>query len=908
MRFFLPCATICLALFSGVSISLAEEDANTEAATESAQDIEQHADAAAAKSSEKKSAESAASKAPEHVALLKDATPITGLFKMHRKDDKLYCELSSAQYNSEYLVLISIARGIGDGMLLGGMTWNMGDEWVWKFRKVDNRVHILRKNTRFRAKDGSPEATALKYAYSDSVLFSMPVITKGPGGGDLVDLSSVFMSDLPQISHSLPGFVFSASKSTYDSIKPFPDNVELRVAATYASSGRTEIESVADSRGVTVTVHYSISKLPATGYQPRLADDRVGYFLTVAKDYSSHDEEDQFRRYINRWDLRKADSDLDLSPPKPPLVFWIENTVPFKYRKTIREAILEWNRAFEQAGFVDAIEVRQQPDKSDWDPEDINYNTIRWITSGASFAGIGPTRKNPYTGQILDADILLDSASVRSYDLLYETLTPSEVTRAVGGPFDMETFRKQQEELQQMGRARPELQCRMAQGMSRQLALGTSVLVAKATPEERSAEVEKLVLQALKAMTMHEVGHTLGLRHNFKSSSFLSLEEINDVEKTRVSGMIASVMDYDPVNLMPEGSTQGDYFTTTIGPYDVWAIEYGYKPFPGGTKGEVAELQKIAARSGEPGLAYSTDEDARGIDPDPSSGLFELGNDAIEFAKNRAQLVRESIPGLVERLTDDGDTYAKLRRALNSLLHHHGAAALNASRYVGGIHISRSHKGDNDAPQPLVIVDVEKQRETLAFLEAEVFSDKPFQLPPELYNLALSSRWSHWGVTRTPRPDFPVHMVILSWQDLVLYRLMSSLTLERILDNELKTPPEEDAMTVAELLDRLTNTIFNELEAIEDREFTNRQPAISSLRRNLQRSYLSRLGNIALGRTFAPDDAQTLAYAELASLGARIANFLANDRNLDVYTRAHLEETAARIEKIRDARMTPMSP
>jgi len=249
-----------------------------------------------------------------------------------------------------------------------------------------------------------------------------------------------------------------------------------------------------------------------------------------------------------------------------------------------------------------------------------------------------------------------------------------------------------------------------------------------------------------------------------------------------------------------------------------------------------------------------------------------------------------------------------LRRALNSLLHHHGAAALNASRYVGGIHISRSHKGDNDAPQPLLIVDVEKQREALAFLEAEVFSDKPFQLPPELYNLALSSRWSHWGVTRTPRPDFPAHMVILSWQDMVLYRLMSSLTLERILDNELKTPPEEDAMTVAELLDRLTNTIFNELEAIEDREFTNRQPAISSLRRNLQRSYLSRLGNIALGRTFAPGDAQTLAYAELASLGARIANFLANDRNLDVYTRAHLEETAARIEKIRDARMTPMSP
>ena len=137
----------------------------------------------------------------------------------------------------------------------------------------------------------------------------------------------------------LPGFQFSPQKSTWAAVKGFDDNVELEVAATYASSGMREIDTVPDCRGVTINVHYSISKMPQTGYQPRLADDRVGYFLTVVKDFSSKSDHDRFVRYINRWDLQKADPSAELSPPKKPIVFWIEKTVPFKYRKPIRDGI-----------------------------------------------------------------------------------------------------------------------------------------------------------------------------------------------------------------------------------------------------------------------------------------------------------------------------------------------------------------------------------------------------------------------------------------------------------------------------------------------------------------------------------------------------------------------------------------
>src|SRR5690606_19848041 len=238
------------------------------------------------------------------------------------------------------------------------------------------------------------EAKAVELAYTDSVLFALPIVAKAPGGGMVIDLDSIFMGDLPQIGQVLRGFSFTSSRSTWSMVKALRDNVELEVAATYASSGAMSRDTVPDTRGVTVNVHYSISALPNTGYQPRLADDRVGYFLTVIKDYSKQGDEDRFVRYINRWDLQKADPSAELSPPKQPIIFWLEKTVPFKYRKTIREGILEWNKAFEKAGFANAIEVRQQPDNADWDPEDINYNTFRWITSSAGFA-MGPSRVNP---------------------------------------------------------------------------------------------------------------------------------------------------------------------------------------------------------------------------------------------------------------------------------------------------------------------------------------------------------------------------------------------------------------------------------------------------------------------------------------------------------------------------------
>ena len=292
-------------------------------------------------------------------------------------------------------------------------------------------------------------------------------------------------------------------------------------------------------------------------------------------------------------------------------------------------------------------------------------------------------------------------------------------------------------------------------------------------------------------------------------------------------------------------------------------------------------------------------------DPDPDANRFDLGSDPIEYASVRLQTVKDLLPGLVDRSTKEGDDYTQARRAFNVLVAQYGQSMFFVSRYVGGLETSRSHKGDKDAKPPVTLIDVKKQRDALGLLEENIFSDKNFQFSPELLNQLGWTNWSHWGVRDTTRKDFGIHDFVLQWQTRILNQLLSSVTLKRMHDAELKAPPETDVLTTAELLQRLTKTIFSEVESTKEGEYTNRKPAISSLRRNLQRTHLEEMAKLALGTSSAPDDCQTVAYAELANLQQRIKSLLDNTPvagKLDVYSRAHLQESAARIAKVLDAR------
>lgn len=815
---------------------------------------------------------------------------IEGLLTVYTKDQQILMELKQQQLGQDFLMLSSIARGASQGMVLGGMTW--GDDVLWSFKKVGEKIHVLRRNVKFKAKPGSPEAAAVKMAYSDAVLYALPILTD-TNGGHLVDVTRIFLSDDELIGRML-GASFVFDRSTIANVKGFPKNVEIDIAAVYSRDPSQEADSVPDARGMQVMVHYSISQLPQTGYRPRKADDRIGYFLTVTKDFSDNSDDQNFVRYINRWDLQKLDPAAKLSPPKDPIVFYLEKTVPVNLRPIVRAGIEDWNKAYEKLGFDNAIEVRQQRDDDLWDPEDVQHNTFRWITAEAGFA-MGPSRINPLTGQILDADIIFDASFLRSWKTTYENFTPSSIAELLGEDPVAGAIRSSH-----LPANHRHNQCRLTQGMQQQTGFAAAVFAAQGVTEKRGELPEEYLSQALKEVVMHEVGHTLGLRHNFKASAWKTLAEMEDPAKAN-EPTIASVMDYSPVNIVAAGVKQPAYYTSTIGPYDYWAIEYGYKPISGD---ENAELLKIATRSGEPGLDYGTDEDTEANDPDPQSIRFDLGKDPIAYAHRQIAIVNAILPKLLDRTVDQGDGFQRARQAFGVLLGEHYRTVRFAAKLIGGVHVYRDHKGDIQAHTPFKLVDAAQQRAaTKLVLEQGLVSHK---FEPAVLNSLAATRWSHWGSPEIRRIDYPIHGQIAQFQTGMLNFCFGPQVLSRLQDGEIKTPAGEDAYTLAEHLKSGIEGVFGEVTAPPAGEFNNRNQYISSFRRNTQRAALKQLSDIVrkspsepVNQLRLPEDARVLVRMHLTDLQGRVeATLTKADLKLDDYTRAHLLDAKLRIKQI----------
>jgi hypothetical protein len=856
--------------------------------------------------------------------VVKGAKEFDGLFKLYRKEDKLYAELKPIQLNRPFLCPIAIARGLG----MGGHTLNFDEQWVLLFRRVGDKLHLIRRNVHFKAKPGSPEAAAVETTYTDSVLMALRIHAIHPMRQSiLINLNDIFMTDFAQLNLGY----FDAGRSTWHKVKAFKRNIELEVMATYSGRGWNWDDSVIDRRGTTVVVHYGLCELPDNGYKPRLADDRVGYFLSVVKDFSSDNGDTAFLRYVNRWRLERAEPfdskrPNKLSPPKKKIVFWIEKSVPAEYRAYVRAGILEWNKAFEKIGFRDAIEVRQQ-EEEEFDPEDINYNTFRWVTNDQGYA-MGPSRANPLTGEIFDADIIFDASMVRWWKREYQLRggtaeEPASLIEAgrrgwgLSMPFPAlpadprgwnETPRSKQQRDPRLLAVRYGA-CQCASHRKYELGMAAMALAARGLLKPGEKVPEELIGQAIKEVTMHEVGHTLGLRHNFKASTMLKNEQLHDTSITRKVGLVGSVMDYTAVNIAPKGVKQGDYFTTTIGPYDYWAIEYAYKPLSGGTEGEVDKLREIATRSAAPGHDYGTDEDLY-TTADPLINQWDLGADPMKFAQDRVGLAAELLKGLEERVVEKGEGYQRMREAFVMLLGQYGNAAHLAANYIGGEHAHRDHRGDPSGRDPFVPVKADKQREALRLLQQHILTDRPFQFSPTLLRRLGADRWSHWGNDENVfRPvDFPVHERVLNIQRVVLRHVFSPRVLARVQNNALKADKQERPLSLAELFRGVRDAVWAEsTKPAKDAKMKELDSSV--VRRNLQREHLKYLSELVLRSGGVPPDARSLARFHLRGIDRDIRKLL-DDKGLvvDDTTRAHLEECQERIAKVLGASMQLTQP
>ncbi|BAZ67020.1 hypothetical protein NIES4106_17730 [Fischerella sp. NIES-4106] len=851
---------------------------------------------------------------------VKGTNKLEGVFTIYRsqEDDKIYLELKPEQLNKNYLCTVTLESGIGESGIYSGLPLQ---DFLFYFRRVNNYLHFVVRNVKFRTEQDEPELRSLARSFSDSVLYALEIDSIDPYSKNiLVDLNDLLMQDFPGLTSLLKYYLradyhLEKNRSYFGDLDSFPYNLEIESIYTFSSPEGAYLVTLPDSRALTLKVHYSFSQLPENnGYIPRLADDRVGYFITAFQDFSHNNSKESFVRYINRWHLEPSDPNAPLSPPKKPIIFWIENAVPLEYRDAMREGVLMWNQAFAKAGFQNAIEVRQMPDDADWHPADVRYNTIRWFNSlDAGFAR-GPARVNPMTGEILDADIIVDANMVRSIQQEYRALMESGVN---GQGFKIANLGLQNSKVSPVaectdhnlpwtvntGLLTSQQDSDFCYGMesSTQAAMGALALslLQDATPS--SDEMKEYVHQYIRSLIAHEVGHTLGLRHNFHGSTMLAPQELNNTEITHTKGLAGSVMDYLPVNIAPPGIQQGDYFPTIIGPYDEWAIVYGYKPHPDFTaepvipEAEKDFLEQIALASPQPELSYATDEDIWDINP--LANVWDMSSDVLVYSQWQMDNARAMWQRLDQRYPLKGESYSNLRVLFNSILKYYFRNAFLLTQYIGGQSFGRHHADENMRPS-FVAVSLEQQRQVLAKLQEYVFAEDAFSFSPQLLNLLAPSRWQHWGnFIPVSRLDYPIHERIQRFQAVILRSLLDSDRLNHLRDIEFKTTGGQ-ALSMPELFNTLQKDIWTEV--VDARK----AKPISSIRRSLQREYLNILLDMVLRNTDVPEDGRTLAWFELRQLRQAIDTSLKyHNENLDIYTLAHLEETSDRITKALNARL-----
>jgi hypothetical protein len=846
----------------------------------------------------------------------------TGIFTIYFKRDSIYLSLAPHQLDRDYLLVTQISQGIGELGLDGGASLRSD---LVRFHREGDRVELWVVNPRMAAAPGTPMARTVAYSFGHSVAQSLPIAAEREGSEVLVNVAPFFVSDWADVGtvfqtamtqRKLSGNVsFDERRSTLQSLRLFGANLEAEVRLTFQTPRNLGLETVPDYRSIPIGIHYSLVELPATPMRPRLADDRVGFFISAFKDFSRDTAESFFVRYVTRWRLEKKNPGPGLSEPVQPITYYIDRTVPVEWRPFVRAGILEWNRAFEDAGFRDAIRVLDAPDDSAWSAADARYSTVRWTANNGSVYAVGPTNVDPRTGEILNADILISAAWIQRWrGQSGQYVAPVAAIQSV----------LQEDSLAQRAGAESRL-CRYGEGLTRSGALANAVMAARGEIPAGGEASRVYVGQALKALVMHEVGHTLGLRHNFRGSAGATAAQLASRSWTASHGLGVSVMDYSPPALALDPARQGDYYAPTIGSYDRWAITYGYAdvvtgPLASSAKGgggsaglwtpdiETNGLRAIASQAADPAHLYGTDEDAGfgGLGLDPTVSRYDQTDDPLGWARGRVALIDGLFDSLETRVVAPGQSYGRLRTAFTDLLNDRWYALLVATKYLGGATTARDHRGDPGARPAVVNLPAGQQRAALALLAEAGFGDGAYRFPPELLSRLGAERWMHWGASpgADGRLDFPLHDWALTQQGSLLAQLLDPTVLSRIRDAELRAEPTEPTMGLPELFATLTTAIWSEVGP-GARGRLVRPRDIASVRRDVQRLYLNMLIQMTVSPApGTPEDARAVARMTLASLGADLDRALAVPHpELDGYTRAHLSEARDRIRQALDAEM-----
>lgn len=856
-----------------------------------------------------------------------------GLYALYvrEKDGQMLAELPRGYENQKHFFAMTVGRG----ELYAGL---QGRDLYTYWKRFDKRLALMAPEVETKSTGDQESKDSVRNIFTDRVLVDVPIVCMGPNGQPVIDLDELLAGRAGTFfggsARGANTRLLNITKS-----KAFPQNIEIALEMPVAG-------------GTIKEFHYSISNVKGSpDFKPRKADQRIGNFTTSYRDLGKFKDGEVVVRYANRWNLQKQDPNLKLSPPKQPIVFYIEHTVPVRYRRFVKEGAEYWNSAFaDKAGILDAVQVYQQDKASgahmDKDPEDVRYNFIRWLSNDIGTA-IGPSRPHPETGEILDADVVLTDGWIRYFNYQYNDLLPEIATEG----FSPETLswlahRPQYDprvllaapaerpsvarEIAQRGVLRygghpastndPTLYgdepydglsnvqsqfngfCLASQGKAMDMATMAMHMALAADMIEDDEENEDADLidgmpdwfvgPMLSDLVAHEVGHTLGFSHNFKASSMYDLDEINS-EEMKGKPFTASVMDYIPININIEGGeVQGDYAMVDIGPYDEWIIEYTYGDNP----------EEAILRGAKENIPYANDIDTWGIDP--LARRYDFARWPLDYANEMVNLAGYYRERLLDGFVEDGDSWAKARRGYQITLSRQIGAVSIMANWIGGAYVQRDHKGDPDARPPLEVVSAEKQRAALNFCLETGLREEAYGLNPELMrHLTTDIWWDRWSNIYAER-DFPIHDRVTSLMNSTLTMILNPDSLGNVYDNEFRVDPGEDAITLPEVMAAVVDEVFSELGAGASKSYTAREPMVSSFRRNLQLGLVDRLIDLAKPDAMSGAAAvpvRTLSTYHLREIKEQLDKALERSSRLDPYTLAHFSEASNRIERALDA-------
>ncbi|HZV78053.1 MAG TPA: zinc-dependent metalloprotease [Candidatus Binatus sp.] len=822
-------------------------------------------------------------------------TPQKGLITVWRKAGKVYLELSPAQLNHDFILSAVPGNGLGGYFITAGA----GDYFpphIVRFTRQDDKIAILFPNEFFTAPANSPDMNAVNDQVAKSVVGVTKVVATDAASGDVLIEAAPLLGDVIDFADTLkialgnpePGKLYrlDADRSYYGPTKSFPDNTLVDVRQTWVTDDASIIDNVPDPRAIEFRIDYNFIEPPADGdYMPRFADDRIGFFDNVRLNFGSDRLLNRQQRYILRWNMQKTDPNATTSPAKHPMVFWMSNTIPERYRGAIRRAVLEWNKAFIPLGITDAVQVKDQPNDSNWDPDDVRYSVLRWLTdSNAGGFLEAQFYWDPRTGQQFRTGVVFDADYVNFGDLAY--------------PFFIDATR---------GRTKFATEERLY-GAEMHNDAGFVATALKLAGDWPGGEVpQSYIDDFLIDGTLHEVGHDMGMEHNFIASEAFTAAQTKDPSFTAKHGFSSSVMDYNPINFWPKGQSHGSLFQTTIGPYDYYAIHWAYAPVPGARtpEDEVPTLNRWLAQSTNPWYRFASDEDVSWFDShaiDPRVVQFDLTSDNISWCDSRMDLSYSLLTKLNSRYPRTEHPFEEERDAFAFILREYNRCSLVFEHYIGGEYLSRARPGDQNAPLPLTPVTRATQVRAWQNLNHYVFAASVNRLPPDLLNRMTYQEWSPldggaWAYSPPARHDVPIVEIIGNLQNRILGLLFQPLRLQRIDEIGVRAKPGS-TMSLTDLFNWTQDSVYGDLRS-------SKLSTVPLLARNLQASYTTMLIKMTLTpEKGAPSDAQALARAKLVSLSGTLRSAL-NSGSLDEITRAHLENLQNKVSLALQGRTVP---